>query len=48
MNASRCTATDYINFLVATPRAVSCTKATSAHDAFTWLLHHLEPDPAAI
>jgi hypothetical protein len=27
MNAPRCTDTDYIDFLVATPRAVSCAEA---------------------
>ncbi len=57
MNKPRCTATDYIDFLVATPRAVSCVEAARvqprhpdapAHDAFTRLLHRLEPDPAAL
>jgi hypothetical protein len=57
MNAPRCTDTDYIDFLVATPRAVSCVEAARvqprradapAHDAFTRLLHRLEPDPAAL
>jgi len=57
MNKPRCTDTDYINFLVATPRAVSATEAARvqprrpnapAHDAFTRLLHRLEPDPAAL
>ena len=57
MNAPRCTDTDYIDFLVATPRAVSCVEASRvhprhaeapAHDAFTRLLHRLEPDPAAL
>ncbi|MCA1666419.1 MAG: transposase [Thermomicrobia bacterium] len=55
MNAPRCTATAYIDFLVATPRIVSCAEAARvqprradapAHDAFTRLLHRLEPDPA--
>jgi putative transposase len=45
---------DYINFLVATPRAYSCLEAgrvqpggpeKPAHDALTRLLHRLEPDP---
>src|SRR5918996_1669863 len=54
MNAPRCTPVDHINFLVATPRAVSGTEAARvqpdqpkppAHDAFTRLLHRLEPDP---
>jgi putative transposase len=57
MNPPRCTATDYIDFLVATPRAVSCAEAARvqprrvdapAHDAFTRLLHRLEPDPTAL
>ena len=57
MNAPRCTVTDYIDFLVATPRAVSATEAARtcprrpdapAHDAFTRLLHRLEPDPATL
>ena len=57
MNRARCTATDYIDFLVATPRRVSCAEAARvqprvtnapAHDAFTCLLHRLEPDPAAL
>jgi hypothetical protein len=57
MNASKCTALDYIDFLVASPRAVSGTEAARvqparrrppAHDAFTRLLHRLEPDPAAL
>ena len=57
MNAPRCSNTDYIDFLVATPRAVSCVEAARvqprhadapAHDAFTRLLHRLVPDPAAL
>jgi len=55
MNRPRCTDTEYIDFLVATPRVVSCVEAARvrprradapAHDAFTRLLHRLEPDPA--
>jgi len=55
MNRPRCTDTDYIDFLVASPRVVSGTEAARtaprrdnapAHDAFTRLLHRLEPDPA--
>lgn len=54
MNAPRCNALDYIDFLVASPRACSCTEAArvqpqapraAAHDSFTRLLHRLEPDP---
>jgi putative transposase len=57
MNTPRCTDTDYVDFLVATPRAVSGTEAARvqprrpdapAHDAFTRLLHRLEPDPATL
>lgn len=57
MNHPRCTDTDYIDFLVATPRIVSATEAARvhprrvdapAHDAFTRLLHRLEPDPATL
>ncbi len=54
MNAPKCQPEDSINFLVASPRAVSGTEAARvpparpdppAHDAFTRLLHRLEPDP---
>jgi putative transposase len=57
MTAPKCDAVDYINFLVATPRAVSGTEAARAqpagadppaHDAFTRLLHRLEPDAATL
>jgi hypothetical protein len=57
MNAPRCTDTDSVDFLVATPRIVSCRDAARvqprradapAHDAFTRLLHRLEPDPATL
>ena len=57
MNAPKCTAADYVDFLVASPRAVSGTEAARAqparadppaHDAFTRLLHRLEPEPAAL
>lgn len=57
MNRPRCIDTDYVDFLVATPHAVSGTEAartsprrpvTPAHDAFTRLLHRLEPDPATL
>jgi hypothetical protein len=48
---------DYINFVIASPRAVSATEAAKvqgdeeqapAHDAFTRLLHRLEPDAATL
>src|SRR5215469_14832309 len=57
MNRPRCTDTDYVDFLVASPHAVSGTEAARtnprrpiapAHDAFTRLLHRLEPDPATL
>jgi hypothetical protein len=57
MNPPRCTDRDYIDFLLAAPGAVSATEAARvqperpnapAHDAFTRLLHRLEPDPQAL
>jgi putative transposase len=57
MRTAKCRDTDYIDFLVATPRTCSCTEAARvqpdapdapAHDAFTRLLHRLEPDPEAL
>jgi len=57
MNPPRVQATDYIDFLIATPKAASGTEAARvqpdkpnapAHDAFTRLLHRLEPDPATL
>src|SRR3954454_14216653 len=51
----KCVDTDYIDFLIASPKAFCCTEAAAvqpespdapAHDAFTRLLHRLEPDPA--
>jgi putative transposase len=53
MNPPKCSDDDYINFLIATPRSVSATEAAKvqgdeeqppAHDAFTRLLHRLEPE----
>ena len=53
MNPARSTESDYIHFLIATPRTCSCTEAARvqpdlpkapAHDSFTRLLHRLEPD----
>jgi putative transposase len=53
MNPAKVTDLDYINFLVAAPRVVSCVEAArvqpeqpnrAAHDALTRLLHRLEPD----
>jgi hypothetical protein len=57
MNPPKCDEYDYINFLVATPKAYSCTEAARvqpeqenppAHDALTRLLHRLEPTTAAL
>ena len=57
MNPPRVQAEDYIDFLIATPKAASGTEAArvqperpnpAAHDAFTRLLHRLEPDPATL
>ena len=55
--AAKCSAEEYIDFLVASPRVVSGTEAVRvppaqavppAHDAFTRLLHRLEPDAATL
>lgn len=57
MNAPRVQPEDYIQFLLATPKACTATEAARvqpdrpgapAHDAFTRLLYRLEPDPAAL
>ncbi len=57
MNAPKCQPQDYMDCLVAAPRVVSGTEAARvqperprppAPDAFTRLLHRLEPDPAAL
>jgi putative transposase len=57
MTAPRCSAPDHIDFLLASPKAVSALEAARvqpdrphrpAHDAFTRLLHRLEPDPAQL
>ncbi len=57
MNPPRVQAEAYIDFLIATPKASSATEAARvqperlrapAHDAFTRLLHRLEPDPEAL
>jgi hypothetical protein len=54
MNPSKCNEENYINFLIATPKTCSGNGAarvqpkqddTPAHDAFTRLLHRLEPAP---
>ena len=57
MNSPKVTDEAYINFLIATPRVCSATEAARvqpdqpvppAHDAFTRLLHRLEPDTATL
>ncbi len=57
MNQAKVTDLDYINFLVASPLAFSCTEAArvqpqrprrAAHDALTRLLQRLDPDPAPL
>ena len=57
MNAPRCTESDYIDYLVASPRIVTCTEAARvqpprkdapAHDAFSRLLYRAESDPEAL
>src|SRR5450631_3732502 len=53
----KCVDKDYIDFLVASPKAFCCTEAAAvqpespdaaAHDAFTRLLHRLEPNPVTL
>jgi hypothetical protein len=57
MNPPRVQAEDYIDFLIATPKAASATEAARVqpvrprcpcHDAFTRLLHRLQPDPETL
>jgi hypothetical protein len=57
MNPPRVNPEDYIQFLLATPKACTATEAARvqperptapAHDAFTRLLHRLEPDPGTL
>ena len=57
MNRAKVTDEDYIQFLIATPKVCSATEAARAqpdgsqapaHDAFTRLLHRLEPDAEAL
>jgi len=57
MSATKVHARDYIDFLIATPKACSGTEAARvqpdqpdppAHDAFTRLLTRLEPDPETL
>jgi putative transposase len=57
MNRARATVEGYIQFLIGSPKVVSATEAARvqpvrpdapAHDAFTRLLHRLEPDADAL
>lgn len=57
MNPPKVRDEDYINFIIATPRIVTATEASScqpkspnapSHDAFTRLLLRLEPDPETL
>jgi putative transposase len=57
MNHPKANELDYINFLVATPKAYSCLEAgrvqpdradAPAHDALTRVLHRLDPDPSQV
>jgi len=57
MNAPRCTPEDYIQFILATPKVCSALEAARvqpdktnkpAHDAFTRLLHLIQPDPQTL
>lgn len=57
MNRPRVTPEDYIQFLLATPKACTATEAARvqpdrptapAPGAFTRLLHRLEPEPATL
>lgn len=57
MNSPKVSPSDYIQYLIASPKVVSGTEAARvhpdkeagpAHDAFTRLLHRLEPEPDAL
>ena len=57
MNPAKCTDIEYINFLIATQKAYSCSEAErvqpdtssgAAHDAINRLLYRIEPDPQAL
>ena len=57
MRTAKCRDTDSIDFLIASPKAVTCTEAAAvqpdsrqplAHDSFTRLLRRIEPDPEAL
>lgn len=57
MSHAKCRDTDYIDFLIASPRSASCCEAERSqppglvppsHDAYTRLLTRLEPDPETL
>ncbi|PPT10049.1 hypothetical protein CKA32_000498 [Geitlerinema sp. FC II] len=57
MNPPKYTAFDYINFLIGTQKAYSCSEAervhptsenAPSHDAITRMLHRLEPNPDSL
>ena len=57
MQPPKCSDHDYIDFLIASPRSSSCCEAArtqpeainpAAYDAFTRLLHRIEPDPETL
>lgn len=57
MSAPRCDDLDYINYLIASPRSVTCTEAARvqperrdapSHDAFSRLLYRADSDPEAL
>lgn len=57
MRTAKCRESDYIDFLIASPRTFTCTEAANvqepsprapAHDSFTRLLSRIEPDPEAL
>ena len=57
MNSPRCSDLDYIHFLIAAQKAITCTEAarcqpekplSPAHDAFTRLLKRQPPDTEAL
>lgn len=54
MRKPKCHEDDYIQFLIASPNAISCCEASrsdprrhrpAAHDSYNRLIHRLEPDP---
>ena len=53
MNPPKCQAEDYMQWLIASPKVISCTQAAkasqlAAHDAYTRLLERLEPNSGVV